>query len=278
MSRKDAAMKKVTVSEGFYLYTFTDYNDKHTNSITILVRDLHNLHNLHNQPGQDKGQGKRALIIDPSYPEFMEKVKIDLQSQGIEPEIIVLSHYHPDHVSGCAILPQCSIYVDEHYENNFQNCHIWEPGYTYLRASHLIHGGDSLSFGDFKLRFHSAPGHSRCSIITEITNKIFHIGDLIMICVNRKNSIPYIADGGSFKEHIKSLELIKKMDPDAIVVPHGGFIDNKKRILDLVDDRIFYLEHVLNSQGELPIEKCLKNDVSWYENLEFHDTNLIQLF
>lgn len=272
MNRKDAIMKKLTVNDGFYLYTFTDYSEKHANTITVLIR------NQLYQDGQHKELNKRALIIDPSYPEYMEKVKVDLQSQGIEPEIVVLSHYHPDHASGCVVLPHCAIYVNEHYENNYHNCHLWEPSYTFLRASHLIHSGDSLSFDDYKLRFHSAPGHSKCSIITEITNKIFHIGDLIMICVDRKNSLPYIADGGSFEEHIKSLELIKKLDPDAIVVPHGGFIDNKKKISDLVDDRIFYLEHVLNSQGELSIEKCLKHNISWYENLEFHDTNIIQLF
>lgn len=269
MSRKDATMKKNTVSSGFYLYTFTDYSEKHSNTVTVLVRD---------QGSEDKGRNKRALIIDPSYPEFVEKVKTDLQSEGIEPEIIVLSHYHPDHASGCAVLPQCSIYVDEHYEKNYDNCHVWEPGYNYLRATHLIRGGDSLCFGDFKLKFHSAPGHSRCSIIIEINDKILQVGDLLMINVDRKNTLPYLADGGGFKEHIKSLELIKRLDPDAIVVPHGGFIDNKKRIWDLVDDRIFYLEQVLNSQGGLPVEKCLKNDISWYDNLEFHDVNLIHLF
>jgi glyoxylase-like metal-dependent hydrolase (beta-lactamase superfamily II) len=135
-----------------------------------------------------------------------------------------------------------------------------------------------MTFGDFKLKFHPAPGHSRCSIITEINGKILQIGDLLMINVDRKNTLPYIADGGGFIEHIKSLELIKKLDPEAIIVPHGGFIDNKKRISDLVDDRVFYLEQVLNSKGALPVEKCLKNDISWYDNLEFHDINLIHLF
>lgn len=264
MKRKDAAMKKTTVADGFYLYTFADYSEKHAYTVTVLVR---------NEAGPDK----RALIIDPSYPEFAEQVKADLQMQGITPEVIVLSHYHPDHSSGCTVFPQCRIYVHEQYEYNYDNCRVWEPGYTYLRATHLIRGGDSLSFGDFTLKFRYAPGHSRCSVITGINDKILQVGDLLMIGVDRKNTLPYISDGGSFQEHIKSLVLIKELDPDAIIIPHGGLIDNKIRIRDLVDDRVYYLEQVLNSKGELPVEKCLKYDVSWYGNLEFHDTNTIHL-
>lgn len=264
MSKKDATMKKTTVADGFYLYTFADYSEKHANTVTVLVSS---------QAGPDK----RALIIDPSYPEYAEQVKTDLQRQGIIPEVIVLSHYHPDHVSGCAVLPQCRIYVDEYYEYNYDNCQVWEPEYTYLRPTNLIHGGDSFSFGDYTLKFHPAPGHSRCSIIIEINGKIIQVGDLLMIGVDRKQTLPYIADGGSFEEHIKSLKLLKELAPDAIIIPHGGLIDNKNRIQDLVDDRVYYLEQVLNSKGELPVEKCLKNDISWYDNLEFHDTNMIYL-
>lgn len=264
MSKKDATMKKTTVADGFYLYTFADYSEAHSNTITALV-------------SRRDSQGKRALIIDPSYPEYAEQVKSDLQTQGITPEIIVLSHYHPDHAGGCAVLPQCRIYVHEQYEYNYDNCRVWEPGYTYLRPTHLIRGGDSLSFGDFTLKFHYAPGHSRCSIITGINGKTIQVGDLLMMGVDRKNTLPYIADGGSFEEHIKSLELIKELGPEAIILPHGGSIDNKNIIRDLVDDRVYYLEQVLNSKGALPVEKCLKNDISRYGNLEFHDTNIIYL-
>lgn len=259
MSRQDAAMKKETAADGICLYTFTDYEERHANTITVIVHS----------------QEKQALVIDPSYPEFAERLKIDLQEQGITAEKIVISHYHPDHVSGCAALPQCEIHASEFYGYNYDNCQIWEPNFTYLRPTQLIRDGDSLTFGDFDLKFHHAPGHSKCSLMTEITDKILHIGDLIMICWDRKNSLPYISDGGNFEDHIKSLNHIKELDPDAIVVPHGEFIDNKTRLHALVDDRLYYLEKVLDSKGSLPLEQCVKNDISWYDHLEFHDTNII---
>ncbi len=255
-------MKKTAVTENspVYLYTFTDYEDKHSNTVTVIVQD------------------GRALLIDPSYPEFADRVKKDLESQGIKPGIVVLSHYHPDHVSGCAALPQCHIYAGEFYESNYGNCQVWEPGYTYVRPKTLIKGGDTLTFGAFTLKFLHAPGHSKCSLITHITDKLIHVGDLLMMTWERKNSLPYVADGGSFEEHIQSLELIKKLDPDAVIIPHGGLVDNKNRIASLVEDRLYYLGKTLKAQGTLPVEKCLKNDKSWYDHLDFHDINLVHLF
>lgn len=261
MSRQDAVLKKEAVSENspVLLYTFTDYEEKHSNTVTVIIQD------------------KRALLIDPSYPEFAAQVKEDLESQGIKPGIVVLSHYHPDHVSGCAELTPCDIYAGEFYESNYGNCQVWEPGFTYVRPNILIKDGDTLAFGEFTLKFFNAEGHSKCSLIVGITDKLFHVGDQIMTTWERKNSIPYVADGGSFEGHIKSLELIKKLDPDAVIVPHGGLVDNKNRIVSMVEDRLYYLEKVLNSQGALPLEECLKNDKSWYDHLDFHAINLLQL-
>lgn len=261
MSRQDAAMKKTAVTENspVYIYTFTDHEESHSNTVTAIIQD------------------KRALLIDPSYPEFAERVKEDLESQGIKPGIIVLSHYHPDHVGGCAVLPQCEIYASEFYESNYGNCQVWEPGFTYVRPTTLLKDGDTLTFGEFTLKFLHAPGHSQCSLITGITDRLFHVGDQIMMTWERKNSLPYIADGGSFEGHIKSLELIKKLDPDAVIIPHGGLVDNKNKIVSLVEDRLYYLEKTLNSQGSLPLEACLKNDKSWYDHLDFHDFNLVRL-
>ncbi|MCP5108843.1 MAG: MBL fold metallo-hydrolase [bacterium] len=263
MSRQDAVMKKEIVGEGnrIHLYTFTDYEQEHTNTLTVIVDE----------------QAKGALVIDPAYPEFAEQVDRDLQTQGITVKAMVISHYHPDHAGGCSVLPKCAIYASEFYEYNLSNCQVWDPDLTYLRADHLLKDGDSLTFGGTALKFLHAPGHSKCSLITELTGKILHVGDLIMTTRERKNSLPYISDGGSFEDHIKSLELIKKMDPEAVIFPHGGWVDNKTRIHSLVDDRLYYLEKVLNSKGELPLNQCLKNDISWYDLLGFHDTNVMQL-
>jgi glyoxylase-like metal-dependent hydrolase (beta-lactamase superfamily II) len=91
MSRQDAAMNKVPVTNDVSLYTFTNHDAKHSDTITVIVHD------------------NQALLIDTAYPEYAQRVKEEMQQQGIKPEIVVLSHYHPDHVSGCSAFPECQI-------------------------------------------------------------------------------------------------------------------------------------------------------------------------
>ncbi len=259
MSRDNATLNKTTVTDAITLYTFTDKEAKHADTISVIVQD------------------NQALLIDVAYPEYAERVAVDLQEQGIIPEVVVLSHYHPDHVSGLVVFPQCEIYADEHYVYNYGNCKIWAPDFIYIKPKFFIQEGDGMSFGKFNLEFYRAPGHCRCGVIASITEDILHTGDIIMITRDGKNSLPYITDGGSFEDHIRSLELIKKLDPETILVPHGGMIKGKETIADLVEERLYYLHKTFESKGQLPLQQCLPKDVSTYEHLEFHDLNLIRL-
>ncbi|MCP4221184.1 MAG: MBL fold metallo-hydrolase [bacterium] len=258
MSRNDAVMKKIPVVDSIDLYEFTAKNEPHQSCITVITQNDH------------------ALIIDPTYPEYIARVKTILEQEGKKPAIIVLSHYHPDHVSGCAILPQCKIHASEFYESNHGNCKIWEPDFIYIRPRLLLRDKDTLAFGKFSLKFIHAPGHSKCSLIIMLTDTIVHAGDLIMNTVDNKTSLPIITDGGNFREHITSLEALKALNPETILVPHGGAI-KKEDINDMIDDRLYYLKNTAGSRGALPLQKCLKNDISTYDQLEFHDTNLIRL-
>lgn len=259
MSKKDAVMNKIKISDNLFLYNFTNEDAKLPDTITVAT------------------DGARALVIDTAYPEYAEKVKLDLSAQGIPVKTIILSHYHSDHVGGCPVFSDSEIYASEFYEQNYNNCRVWEPGLTYLQPQHLLKDGETLVFGDFNLEFLHAPGHSECSIITRLTPRIIHVGDLIMITRESKAALPFIGDGGDFAKHIASLELVRKLNPDILLVPHGGRIDNKEEIEKMIDDRIFYLEKTSATMGTLPLPACLLNDISTYDHLEFHDTNLLRL-
>lgn len=259
MNRNDAELSKVTVIENLELYTFTFEPSKHQDTIVVLL------------------DGSNALVMDTAYPEYSGRVVEELKERDIAVKTVVLSHYHGDHVSGLPAFEGADIYASEFYERNFDNCRVWEPGYTYVRPTKLLKHGDTLAFGSFNLEFVHAPGHSQCSLITKITDKILHVGDQIMITKDRKTSLPFIADGGDFLQHARSLELIKQLDPDMILVPHGGLVKRDEDIEKMVDDRIYYLERVAHSFGTLPLPACLRGDVSNYDHLSFHDTNLMRL-
>jgi len=259
MSRKDAEMSKIPVEPNILLYYFVDLQTKLPDTITVLLA------------------GQEALLIDTAFPEYAARVKEDLAGQGMAVKKIVLSHYHADHVSGCPVFAPCDIYAGEFYEYNFNNCQIWEPYFTYLRPTHLLRHQDTLAFGAFSLRFLYAPGHSKCSMITRVTDDIVHVGDLLMQTKDGKAALPFIADGGSFSEHIDSLAGIKKLAPEAIIVPHGGLFRGRQEIAQMVDDRVCYLEKTSSTMGTLPLPACLLHDISAYDHLEFHDTNILRL-
>lgn len=259
MDRNEAELSYVTVIDNLDIYTFTIDASRHQDTITVL------------------SNGADALVIDTAFPEYSGRVADHLRERGIAVKTVVLSHYHGDHVSGLPAFEGAEIYASEFYEGNFNNCRVWEPGYTYLKPTRLIKHGDILAFGTFNLEFIHAPGHSLCSLIIKITDKILHVGDQIMITKDRKASLPFIADGGDFLEHARSLELIKQLDPDMILVPHGGLVKRGEDINKMVDDRVYYLERVAHSFGTLPLPACLRGDVSLYDHLDFHDTNLMRL-
>ena len=52
---------------------------------------------------------KKALIIDTAYPTHAKQVKDDLEKNGIKPEKVIISHFHPDHAGGSSVFGECEI-------------------------------------------------------------------------------------------------------------------------------------------------------------------------
>jgi len=260
MGRKDAELVITELKEDLILYQFTDKQARLGDTIVVI-----------------KDENQKALLIDTAFPEYSQRVKEDLQGRGVTVTTLVLSHYHSDHVSGCPVFGDCEIYAGEQYERNYNNCKVWEPGYTYVVPNRLVKDGDRLVFGTYDLEFLLAPGHSLCSLITRVTPEIIHVGDLIMNTWDGLAALPFITDGGDFMQHMESLEKIKQLNPGIMLLPHGGAIQGRENIHGMVEKRLYYLEKTSGSMGTLPLPACLMDDIANYDHLEFHDTNLEQL-
>jgi glyoxylase-like metal-dependent hydrolase (beta-lactamase superfamily II) len=257
------SMEKRTVRNNLYHYFFHVEDELGLNSIFVCV---------------DEQQGKkRALIIDTAFPEMADMVKKDLEDNDIQPEIVIISHYHPDHAGGVTSFPNCRIYGSRHYDVNIENCRRWRPDLTYKEPTNLIAEGDTLTFGSTELRFFEAPGHSCCGLLILIDGDILHVGDLLMYNIQKRITLPYIAMTGSFTQHIESLERIRSIGPNKLLIPHGEILDDKETIDREIEERTYYLNRVQNSNGTLPLAVCLKRGLSNYCHTEYHDTNLIYL-
>lgn len=257
IDRKNDPWEKITIRENIYCYRFHEREKQMFNGIFVLV---------------DKPRA-RALILDTAYPEYAEKVKNHLESSGIQPELVVLSHYHPDHSAGAEVFKGLPLYASRHYEDNHFNCQRWEPAYTYKHPGHLIKDGDRLSFGAFELEFLEAPGHSGDTVLASIDKELLHISDLLMFSSDGRATLPYVSMGGGFKQHIASLERLKTMAYNYMLISHGPILTERGKIIEEIDDRIHYLKRTLDTQGTLPVEQCVKNDVSSYAHTEYHSVN-----
>jgi glyoxylase-like metal-dependent hydrolase (beta-lactamase superfamily II) len=259
--RENDSWEKITIKDNLYRYRFLE-SDKHMfNSIFVFV----------------DGERKKALILDTAFPEYAEKVNADLAENGIQPEIVLLSHYHPDHSAGAAVFAGLPLYAGRHYENNHFNCQRWEPTQTFLKPTNLLNDGDTLTFGGFHLEFMEAPGHCECLMMTLIDKELLHIADLLMFGADDRPALPYVSMGGGFKQHIASLERLKTMEYNSLLISHGPVLTDKEKIREEIDDRVHYLRRMLDSEGALPVEQCVKKDVSHYAHTEYHSTNQLQV-
>jgi glyoxylase-like metal-dependent hydrolase (beta-lactamase superfamily II) len=256
-----ASMEKIEIRQNIYQYLFIADNATISNSIFVCI---------------DKRRNK-AIIIDTAYPEMAELVKRDLSKMGIEPEMVILSHYHPDHAAGCTVFSGLPIYASEHYKDNHFNSQRWEPEYTYLKPTQTLRDGDKMSFGPHQIDFIYAPGHCKCLMMIHINRDVLYIADLMMYDPSGKKSLPFVSIDGNFKEHIQYLEKIKTIDYNTLLVTHGQPLNDKETIETEILDRVYYLQRTLNSKGSLPLASCLKEDIVNYSYTSFHDTNIVQL-
>ena len=261
MSTRSDEVEKIKIRDNLFQYLFKEDDNGEPNSLFVCIDDTR----------------KKALILDTAFERLAKIVKKDLDEQAIQPEVVILSHYHPDHAAGTPVFKGCRIYASEFYEDNYGNCQRWNPNLTFIRPTDLIKDGDSLTFGSFQLKFFHAPGHSQCTVLTLINEDVLYIADLLMFSEDDALSLPYISMGGSFKEHIRSLEKIKTMDYNILICAHGHLLTDKGKITGAIDDWLYYLTRVSDSMGTLPLAVCLKNDIASYAHTEYHDNNLMYL-
>jgi hydroxyacylglutathione hydrolase len=219
-------------------------------------------------------EDSKALIIDTAFPEPAQLVIEDLMKRGIEPKIVILSHFHPDHICGSKIFNKCVFYGSVFYQNNLNKSRKRYKNYELKIPNNLVNDGDTLIFGTNTVKFIYTPGHSKCSITTIINNEYAHVGDLIMQDNKGKAILPLLSEDGDFNEFIASLEKIKKMGINTIIPVHGVLIKSRTEINEIIDDRLYYLKKVRDSQGQLDLCNCLKSSINNYENLHWHEKNL----
>ena len=130
------------------------------------------------------GEGK-AIVIDPgSAPEIIEE---ELEKRGLEPQRILLTHGHFDHMSGAKYLKEkygAKVYIHKNDEcmlsDMVKSGALIAPFFEYVpvECDGYLKEGDVIRQGRLEIIVMETPGHSRGSVCFIEGNSIF-TGDTI---------------------------------------------------------------------------------------------------
>ncbi len=255
------SMKIIKVNEYIYQFEFIEDMKEPTyiTNITVVIDEA------------------RALIIDTGYIGQGDEVASFLEAKGVTAEIVAFSHFHPDHIYGGKAFPGCKFIGSKYYKQNFEYFKKLHPENKFIVPEILVDENYDIQFGTHKISFVHMPGHSECTIVTIIDEKIIYVADLILNTTEGKTIIPYVCEGGSFEEHISSLNKIMDLNCDVMLLAHGHYIKGNDKIKEAIEDRLYYLNKVKESNGTLKLRECVKSDLSEYRAIGLHRKNLKRL-
>jgi len=194
-----------------------------------------------------------VLLLDAGYKEYLTEVLTELKDYTIK--AVLPSHYHPDHIDGIRLIDHPVVYGNVHAEDTVK---LYMPDdVETLKPTHIIHDKETLQFGDFTLTFHHAPGHSDCSMLIDINNTYLHVGDLYMTKNSGTDVLPYVV-WKNISKHIDSLKGIIEIMPENLLLSHGYISLKEDNYSDGINDRISYLNSILESDNTCTTEEALK--------------------
>jgi cyclase len=170
--------------------------------------------------------GKEALVYDThvskSHAQF---IRDTLTARGVKDFIVVLSHWHLDHVAGTEVFADSPIIANRktfmHLRNNktaIENAtHHGPPAINPLVLPDRMFGGRmTLNVGQIAVELIEANIHSDDATVLWIKeNGILLAGDTM------EDTITYVGEPKHFDTHLTDLDRLAALDPSFILPNHG---------------------------------------------------------
>lgn len=170
-----------------------------------------------------ENEGK-ALIIDPGQE--ADRIIAALENKGWEPEAILLTHGHFDHINAIpgllASFPDLPVYVSEEDAKVMSHpMNTLPPEYTPVTvpAKNLKTDLRNSSFLTFHFSFIPTPGHTPGGVCYFFPQeKLLLSGDTLFAGSIGRTDLP----GGDMATLMRSLDSLRSLPEDTVVIPGHG--------------------------------------------------------
>jgi len=156
---------------------------------------------------------KKAAIIDPQHD--LSRPLDCLKRDQFELSAILLTHTHFDHIAGLSQLVQ--LYPSVPIILHRDDLHRLDPKVQSHGTFRLVKDGDQISVGQLPVRVLHTPGHSsgECCYLLEGEQPYLFTGDTVFIRDCGRTDL----ETGSTAQMFESLQRIKKLPPQTIILP-----------------------------------------------------------
>ena len=205
---------------------------------------------------------RSALAVDGSnFPDEGQAMADFIRPKGFEPDRLVLTHGHGDHVLGAAPLAGGEVLAHARtpavireqipgwserwgLSDTEAECRVIWPTVTFQDALWIDLGGR-------RVRVFSTPGHSEDGVSVYVEeDRVLFAGDTVVTSI-----VPAIGNGNS-EVLGASLDRLVHMEIEVLVPGHGDVLQGANRVVDWLGWQILYLSGVRDAvQGALDREE-----------------------
>jgi hydroxyacylglutathione hydrolase len=168
------------------------------------------------------GPGGEGVIIDPG--DEAERIEAEVLGMGIEPEAILLTHGHIDHVNAASALRKrfrCRVAchpLDRDMVETGEALSLWGLQREPCPVDQEVADGGLVAVGDSRISVIHCPGHTEGSVCYMVDSLLFS-GDVIFRGSIGRTDLP----GGSDRKMMETLkQRIAGLDADVVVYPGHG--------------------------------------------------------
>lgn len=228
-------------------------------------------------PGEFEGlnllalvEGGKALLFDTGYKEHMKTALAWLEARGASPSGAIISHYHPDHADGLALLPGLETWGSAKHPETLARCFRAERRAA-LAPSHAVAGPECITFGGHRIELFPLPGHTIDSLCAIVDGRVLYAADTLLFTNEGEPVLPSV-HARPVSLHAAAVRQLERYVELPFIPGHGApVIEKSARERDLAN-RLAYLDAMVASPG-IDVDAAQVRCQPKFRGREWHEEN-----